>query len=92
MLNVLSRSDLLADDEIDRLLTWFSDPDALYGDLLDNDSDPQTVIGTELFRAMENVGAFGGMRAVSSKEMTGMEELYAASQQCFFGGEDADVN
>jgi GTPase SAR1 family protein len=89
-ISVLSKSDVLGDDELNRLLSWFSDPDSLYGDMLDNDADPQTVIGTELFKAMENIGVFGDIRAVSAKESFGMEELYAASQQCFFGGEDAD--
>ncbi|MDR0334712.1 MAG: ATP/GTP-binding protein [Methanomassiliicoccaceae archaeon] len=92
MITVLSKSDLLSDDELDKVLTWFADPDALYGDMLDNDSDPQTVIGMELFKALEGVGVFGDIRHVSSKEETGLEELYAASQQCFFGGEDADIN
>ena len=92
MINVLSKSDLLAEEELDKLLSWFTDPDALYGDMLDNDSDPQTVIGMELFKALENLGTFGDIRSVSSKDSIGMEELYAASQQCFFGGDDADVN
>ena len=92
MVNILSKSDILNDGELERITMWFSDPDALYGDMLDNDGDPQTVIGTELFRAMENIGTFGDIRAVSSKESEGMDEIYAAAQQCFFGGEDADVN
>jgi hypothetical protein len=58
--------------------------------MLDNDGDPQTVIGMELFKAMEGLGTFGDIRHVSSKDSAGMEELYAASQQCFFGGEDAE--
>jgi len=92
MLNILSKADILSEDELNKILTWFSDPDALYGDMLDNDSDPQTAVGMELFKAMENIGSFGDIRAVSSKDSIGMEELYAASQQCFFGGDDADVN
>ncbi|MDR2866280.1 MAG: ATP/GTP-binding protein [Methanomassiliicoccaceae archaeon] len=92
MINILSKSDVLNDDELKKVMSWFSDPDALYGDMLDNDSDPQTVIGMELFKAMESIGAFGDIRAVSSKESLGMEELYAAAQQCFFGGEDADTD
>jgi len=92
LINVLSKSDLLNDDELDKLLSWFADPDALYGDMLDNDNDPQTVIGMELFKALEGIGVFGDVRTVSSKDQIGMEELYAASQQCFFGGEDADTN
>ena len=66
------------------------DPDALYGDLLDDDADPSGVVGMELFRTMENVGVFGEMRAVSAKEGEGMEEIYGASQQTFFAGEDPD--
>ena len=89
MINILSKSDTLAEDEMNRVMSWFSDPDSLYGDMLDNCGDPQTVIGMELFKAMENIGVFGDIKAVSSKESLGMEELYAASQQCFFGGEDA---
>ncbi|MCL2786238.1 MAG: ATP/GTP-binding protein [Methanomassiliicoccaceae archaeon] len=89
-INILSKSDLLGDSELDKVLTWFSDPDALYGDMLDNDGDPQTAIGMELFKAMESIGVFGGIKAVSAKESLGMEELYAASQQCFFGGDDAE--
>ena len=92
MINILSKADVLKEDDLQRTLSWFSDPDALYGDMLDNDSDPQTVIGMELFKAMENINVFGDIRAVSSKDDKGMEELYAAAQQAFFGGEDADVN
>jgi hypothetical protein len=90
MINILSKSDLLKEDELEKILSWFSDPDALYGAMLDCDTDPQTVIGMELFKAMESIGTFGDIRSVSAKESLGMEELYAAAQQCFFGGEDAD--
>ena len=92
MMNILSKSDLLGDDELNKILTWFSDPEALYGDMLDNDTDPQTAIGMELFKAMEGLGVFGDIRAVSAKESLGMDELYAMSQQCFFGGDDAEPN
>lgn len=90
MFNVLTKTDLLQKEEMDRLITWFGDSYSLYGDLLDNDANPQTVVGTELLKALENVGVFGEMRAVSAKEGTGMEELYAAMQLQFFGGEDSE--
>ena len=60
----------------------------LYGDLLDADSNPETVIGMELFKAMENAGVFGDIRSVSAREFIGMEEIYAATQLAFFAGED----
>jgi len=92
MLTILSKADLLADDELNKVLTWFEDPDALYGAMLDNDADPQTALGMELFKAMEGIGIFGSIKAVSAQESEGMEELYATAQQCFFGGDDAEVN
>jgi len=92
MITALSKSDILEEDEFNKVMSWFTDPDALYADILDHDTDPQTIVGMELFKAMENIGTFGDTRAVSSKMSFGMEELYAASQQCFFGGDDTEVN
>ena len=77
----------LLDDE-QRMLDWYSVPDVLYGDLLDSDAIPQTVVGMELFKAMENTGVFGEIRAVSAQDFIGLEEIYGASQLSFFGGED----
>ncbi len=89
--NILTKIDVLDDAETDRLVSWYSDPESLYDDLLDNDSNPQTVVGTELFKALENLGTFGEMRAVSAVKSIGLEEIYAASQLQFFGGDDADI-
>jgi len=90
MITLLSKIDVLKEDELKRITEWFDDPDTLYGDLLDNDADPQTVVGTELFRALENIGIFGEMRTISSIESIGMEEIYGTSQQIFQAGEDVD--
>lgn len=87
-LNVLSKSDLLSEEEQQRMIDWFQVSDALYGDLLDSDSQPETVVGIELFKAIENVGVFGEMRAISAETGDGLEEIYAASQLYFFGGDD----
>ena len=88
MINLLSKCDTLTEDDQQRMLDWYSQSDALYGDLLDADRDPQSVVGIELFKAMENMGVFGGIRAVSAEAWMGLEDIYAASQLVFFGGED----
>ena len=46
------------------------------------------VSGMELFKAIENTGVFGEIRAVSAQEGIGLEEIYAAAQLNFFGGDD----
>ena len=90
IINLLTKIDVLTEEETDRLLNWYNDPESLYDDLLDNDANPQTVVGTELFRALENLGTFGEMRSVSAVQSIGLEEIYAAAQMQFFGGEDTD--
>ena len=91
ILNILTKIDVLSEEETERMVNWYSDPDSLYDDLLDNDSNPQTVVGTELFKALENLGTFGEMRSVSSVQSIGLEEIYAAAQLRFYGGDDAEI-
>ena len=90
IINLLSKSDVLKEEEVDRILDWYNNPDTLYGDLLDEDSNPESVIGMELFRALEDSGIFGEMRAVSASKEIRLPEIHAAVQLQFHGGEDAD--
>ena len=90
VINILTKADLMKDEDRDRKISWFENSDSLYDDLLDNDANPQTVVGMELFKAVESVGIFGQIRAVSAVENTGLEEIYSATQLEFFGGEDID--
>lgn len=89
MINILSKSDVLSEEERERITSWFNDPFILYDDLLD-EKGVQSMVGTELFKAVENIGVFGDIRAVSSQEGTGMDEIYNASQLSFEAGEDED--
>ena len=89
IINLLSKADVLKENEIDRIIDWYNNPDSLYGCLLDEDKDPESVIGMELFRAMEDTGVFGEMRSVSSETGVGLPEIYAAVQLQFHGGEDS---
>ena len=90
IMNVLTKSDILDDFERERLVTWFEEPETLYESLLDEDRNPQNIVGMELFKTLESVGVFGQMRPVSAKEGEGMEEIYATAQLAFFGGEDPE--
>jgi len=92
MINLLSKIDTLSEEETARMVDWFENPDVLYGDFLDEDANPQSVVGIELFKALENTGVFGGIRGVSAEEGVGLEEIYASAQLSFFGGEDAEID
>jgi hypothetical protein len=88
LLNVLSKSDLLNEEELEELQTWSRDPYAQYNALTEREMTTQTLISNEFLKAMENVGMYKELTTVSALEGTGMEDIYNAVQQYFSGGED----
>ncbi len=89
ILNVLSKSDILKEEELEELANWSRDSFALYNSLTDKDMSSQAVISIEFLKAMENVGMYKELTPVSAMEGTGMEDIYSMVQQFFEGGEDA---
>lgn len=89
VLNVLSKADLLKEEELEELSNWSRDPYALYNALTGPDMVAQGVISGEFLKAMENVGMYKELTPVSAMEGTGLEDIYNAIQQYFEGGEDA---
>jgi GTPase SAR1 family protein len=87
-LNVLSKSDLLKQEELVNVINWSMDPDSLNGAMTDGGIDPRTVLNLEFFRALENVGIFREIIPVSAEAKEGIEDIYNAIQQSFEGGED----
>jgi len=88
ILNVLSKADLLKEEELETMLQWSRDPYALYNALTESTISAQSLMSIELFKAMENVGMYKELTPVSAEEGTGMEDLYTAVQMYFEGGED----
>lgn len=88
ILNLLSKSDLLKEEEMEEVLLWSRDAYALYNALTGPDMNSQAIISIEYLKAMESVGMYRELTPVSAMEATGMEDLYTAVQQYFEGGED----
>ncbi len=86
--NLLSKSDMFKEEETERIIQWFENSDVLYGDLMDEMGNSESVVGVELFKALDNMGTFGEIRPVSAQEDIGLGEIYAAAQLEFFAGED----
>ncbi len=83
---VLSKADVLSDEEIERVVRWSSDPEELYDDLaLDRKS-----LSLELFLMLKDAGLFRPIIPVSAVDMRGMEDIYDAIQEVFYGGEDLE--
>jgi len=86
---VLSKADVLSDDEIDMIQRWSTD----YWDLesaLREKGKTENQIGMELVRGLSNVGLQDEIKPVSSTEETGLADIYSAVQMAFFGGEDLE--
>lgn len=87
-LNVLSKADMLKQEELTNVVNWSMDPDAVNYSLTDGGVDPRTVLNIEFFRALESVGMFREIVTVSSNSKEGFEDIYDAIQMTFEGGED----
>ncbi len=86
--NVLSKSDLLPEEELERVVKWSLDPIALYEALVADAATPKTLLDVEFMNSMETIGVYRRLQPVSSELMFGFEEVYNHVQQTFEGGED----
>jgi hypothetical protein len=89
-INVLSKADLLEEDEIEKILIWSRDSGELYQALMEAPGTMQTQVSFELFKALDSIEGYRTLTPVSSESFFGMEDLYNAVQQVFYGGEDLE--
>ncbi len=90
MINVLTKKDMLSEEDLNKLLAWSEDPFRLYNDALDENAAMQTQLSIELFKALEAVGTYKALTPVSAKNSEGLEDIYNTIQQVFMGGEDLE--
>lgn len=87
-INILSKSDLLTEDELERILRWAEDSNSLYDDLLLESQRMDAQLGAEFVRGLESLDTYLPIVPTSSETSSGLEDLYNYVQQLFFGGED----
>lgn len=88
LLNLVSKSDLLEADELEKMRSWAADPYRLQAAAEEESSGDFSHFNVEMFRALEGVGAFRDFSAVSAETLDGIEDVYQAVQNSFFGGEE----
>ncbi len=87
-INVLSKSDLLAEEDLEKVVKWSGDPIALYDALMEDSTTPKTLLDVEFMKGLETIGVYRRLLPVSSEAMFGFEEVYNQVQLVFEGGED----
>jgi GTPase SAR1 family protein len=88
MMNVLSKSDLLSEAEMEAIVSWAEDSFRLQSAAREEPGGASNQFNIELFRALESVGAFRNFIRASATELSGIEDIYNAVQGHFSGGED----
>ena len=90
LLHLLSKSDVLAPEQLEELARWSDEPSTLYERVREEVATPDVALSTELFRAIEATGPFLSLVPVSSKEETGFDQMYRTCQRIFAGEEDVE--
>jgi GTPase SAR1 family protein len=87
-ISVLSKVDILSEEQLKTTLSWSENPDFLFDALVEESPTMKGELNIELLRSLESLGTHRSLIPVSAKELSGMEDLYNIAQQVFAGGED----
>ena len=91
MFPVLTKSDLLEPQEVDRILGWAADLELLRGDMPPAEGMGEVLSG-ELLRVLQILTLESQLVAVSAQDGEGMEGIYALVQSAFAGGDDLEAH
>jgi hypothetical protein len=89
-LNVLTKVDLLEDEDIENIASWSENWDRLYGALISGTPGMHRELNVELFRAMESMDVFKRLIPTSARMLYGYEDVYSEVQLAFGAGEDLE--
>lgn len=87
-LNILTKSDMLSDEERGKISGWSSDLMALDDAINSERPTMRSQLSIEFLSALKSFGVSQNIIPVSSTYGSGMEDIYNAAQQIYFGGED----
>ncbi|MFW9925165.1 MAG: ATP/GTP-binding protein [Candidatus Thorarchaeota archaeon] len=87
-LNLLSKADILSEEELDRIVDWSSDSYLLEDALNASSSGLIREFSTSVLRMLGEIGGGPTVIPVSGKQAMGFETLYGEFQRIFLGGDN----
>ena len=90
-LPVLSKCDMLEEGVKEKVLGWSDDPEGLYNAMTADLATMDRQLGTGVFRALEDLGAYKALLPISSETGEGFGDIYAQIQNIFHAGEDLEA-
>ncbi len=91
LVNILPKTDIIEKETLNMILSWGLNPDMLQHDLM-NRKTLYAQMNEELMRVVKYMQSHTSVIPISSETYEGMEDLYAAIQNMFYGGEDLENN
>jgi GTPase SAR1 family protein len=87
-LNILTKTDMLKDKELIKIMNWGKDTMDLEDAIQSEVPTLKSQLSIEFLTALRSFGASQNIIPVSSTYGSGMEDIYTTAQQIYFGGED----
>ena len=87
-INILSKSDLLADEEKKRIIKWSENAEYLYSSLSEEKASIYREMSVNVLNIIENFQSHNVLVPTGKENFFGIEDLYTAIQLQFEGGED----
>lgn len=88
MLNVLSKADMLSEEDLQRVVAWMEQPDLLREAMDRTPGSAHKVLNESLLRVLEDLGSYTRLTPASSETFAGIDDLYTFLQNAFAGAED----
>ena len=86
--NVLSKTDILTDEQIDEIVEWGTEIHLLQQALDQSSEGLIREYSKSILDMLENIGTSSVTVPVSGKDMTGLDQLYGELQRVFSGGDN----
>jgi len=86
--NILSKSDLLSEEDLEIIKRWSDSPDDLYGAIINEESSIHRNLHEGILQIVKEFGCSSSIIPTSKREFFGMEDVYTNIQILFKGGED----
>jgi GTPase SAR1 family protein len=87
-INILSKKDMLSDEDLERIIKWSENPDFLENDIISEDPSIYQEMSRSLINLIKNFQSELKVYPTTKEDMSGISDIYAITQMRFFGGED----
>ena len=88
MINVLTKADMLKEEDRTRVQQWMEAPDTLHDALDQGEPSMHRVLNASVLRVLEDLGTYTKLTPISSETFDGLDDIVAFLEQAFAASED----